>query len=172
MISDRSWNGEARMSIEQSEPMNLDVSSSSASGGRPVSGLLNEATTTAGRKGECVPMFEGQPSASNLFVANLFTYEGYEVATCPQAEPTNSEAIVVDGSVQSEVAATWFITPKASESVTARKPRADSVMKRTIMSWYRTAAIIGTVAALTAPNLDTWTSLASDNSLAQPQHRK
>ena len=60
--------------IEQPAPTNLDVPSSSASGGGLVTGSLNEATTKVGRTRNRVLVVEDQ-----VVVSNLFMYEGYEV---------------------------------------------------------------------------------------------
>ena len=111
--------------IEQPRPVNLDVSSSSASRGGPETGSLNEATTTARRKGNRVLVVEDQVIASNFFM-----YEGYEVEKRSHSELSGTGAQDVNGRIkQSEFAAVWLTLPKGAKSLPARQY---SVVMRTL----------------------------------------
>ena len=155
--------------IEQPRPANLDVPSSSASEGGPVSGLPNDATTQARRKGNRVLVVEDQVIASNLFM-----YEGYEVEKRSRTELTGTGAQDVNGRIkQSEFAPVWLTLPKGSKALPARQ---FSAVMRTLALWFRTAALIGTVAVLTAPKTNMWMNehlgnLLSDNIAYESLHR-
>ena len=135
--------------IEQPRPVTLDVSSSSASEGGPETGSLVGATTTARRKGNRVLVVEEQVIASNLFMC-----EGYEVEKRSHAELTGTGAQDVNGRIkESEFAAVWLTFTKEAKSLPARQY---SAVMRTLATWFRTAALIGTVAVLTAPKTNLW----------------
>jgi hypothetical protein len=113
-------------------------------------------------------MLEGQPKASNLFIANLFTYEGYEAENRRHTGPEKNGAHEQKEDCQTEDdpwniqghAATWFITPGAPHTVSTVKPKASSTTSKTAGSRGRIAALIGAVMMMTAPLNDQCTSIS------------
>ena len=126
-------------------------------------------TSQARRKGNRVLVVEDQVTASNLF-----TYEGYEVEKRSHSELTGTGAQDVNGRIkQSEFAALLLTLPRGSKAL---PPKHFSAVMRTLASWFRTAALIGTVAVLTAPRTNMWTNehignLLSDNIAYESLHR-
>ena len=122
-----------------------------ANGSGPESGTPTVSAPQQAAGSNRILVVEEQVSASNLFVQ-----EGYEVEKRSHGELTGTGAQDVNGRIkQSEFAAIWLTLPPGNMTL---PPQKCSNVLRTRACWFRTAAMIGTVAVLTAPKSHMWTN--------------
>ena len=121
------------------------------------------------KRSDRILVVEDQPIASCLF-----TDEGYAVEKRTHSELLGTGAQNVNGRIkESSFAAVWLTLPRDAQSIPNRK---FSAVTRTIATWFRIAAIIGTAVVLMSPKGRSWMdesiqALLTDNVAKESLHR-